>query len=92
MQELCRSCVGAVECNEAAIFPQTLESQAKDQKLESQAKDQNQKIAAFGSSYTGEFRRSETGIFVGSWAGFWIHGSHPSALLHGQIAASQAVG
>ena len=83
MQELCRSCVGAVECNEAAIFPQTLESQAKDQ---------NQKIAAFGSSYTGEFRRSETGIFVGSWAGFWIHGSHPSALLHGQIAASQAVG
>ncbi|KQW17335.1 hypothetical protein ASC85_29710 [Pseudomonas sp. Root401] len=25
--------VGAVECNEAAIFPQTLESQAKDQKI-----------------------------------------------------------
>ncbi|AXA56547.1 hypothetical protein CEQ51_20540 [Pseudomonas thivervalensis] len=35
--------VGAVECNEAAIFPLTIESQAKDQ---------NQKIAAFGSSYT----------------------------------------
>ncbi len=33
--------VGAVECNEAAIFPQALESQTKDQK-----------IAAFGSSYT----------------------------------------
>nr|BFE91079.1 hypothetical protein GCM10020185_16150 [Pseudomonas brassicacearum subsp. brassicacearum] len=33
-------CVGAVECNEAAIFPQTLESQAKDQK-----------IAGFASSY-----------------------------------------
>ena len=32
--------VGAVECNEAAIFSETLESQAKDQK-----------IAAFGSSY-----------------------------------------
>ena len=28
-----RSCVGAVECNEAAIFPQPLESQAKDQKI-----------------------------------------------------------
>ncbi|CAI8897094.1 hypothetical protein BK655_03770 [Pseudomonas brassicacearum] len=40
MQELCRSRVGAVECSEAAIFPQTLEPQAKDQK-----------IAAFGSSY-----------------------------------------
>ncbi len=25
--------VGAVECNEAAIFPQTLEFQAKDQKI-----------------------------------------------------------
>jgi len=37
------SVVGAVECNEAAIFPQTLESQAKDQK-----------IAAFGSSYRAE--------------------------------------
>ena len=35
--------VGAVECNEAAIFPLTIESQAKDQ---------DQKIAAFGSSYT----------------------------------------
>jgi hypothetical protein len=33
--------VGAAECNEAAIFPQTLKSQAKDQK-----------IAAFGSSYS----------------------------------------
>ncbi|WP_411740732.1 DUF6124 family protein, partial [Pseudomonas sp. A-RE-6] len=38
-----RSCVGAVECNEAAIFPQPLESQVKDQK-----------IAAFGSSYRGQ--------------------------------------
>ncbi|SCY92139.1 hypothetical protein SAMN03159391_03805 [Pseudomonas sp. NFACC37-1] len=39
--------VGAVECNEAAIFPKTLESQAKDQK-----------IAGFASSYgPGETQR-----------------------------------
>ena len=42
VEELSRRCVGAVECNEAAIFSQTIESQTKDQ---------NQKIAAFGSSY-----------------------------------------
>ncbi|MCP1456892.1 hypothetical protein J3D49_004446 [Pseudomonas kilonensis] len=35
--------VGAAECNEAAIFPQALESQAKDQK-----------IAGFASSYKAE--------------------------------------
>jgi hypothetical protein len=34
--------VGADECNEAAIFPLTIESRAKDQ---------NQKIAGFASSY-----------------------------------------
>ena len=37
-----RSYVGAVERSEAAIFPLTIESKAKDQ---------NQKIAAFRSSY-----------------------------------------
>ncbi|KQW41605.1 hypothetical protein ASC85_01575 [Pseudomonas sp. Root401] len=37
----------AVECNEAAIFPQTLESQAKDQK-----------IAGFASSYRAEREQS----------------------------------
>nr|POA14102.1 hypothetical protein C1892_12530 [Pseudomonas sp. MPBD7-1] len=36
--------VGADECNEAAILSQTVESQVKDQ---------HQKIAAFGSSYSG---------------------------------------
>ncbi|CAH0244364.1 hypothetical protein SRABI06_02974 [Pseudomonas brassicacearum] len=42
------SCVGADECNEAAIFPQTLESQAKDQKIK---RSKDQKIAGFASSY-----------------------------------------
>ena len=42
LQVLCRNCVGAVECNEAAILPQTVKSQAKDQ---------DQKIAGFASSY-----------------------------------------
>ncbi len=35
--------VGAAECNEAAIFPRSLESQAKDQK-----------IAGFASAYKAE--------------------------------------
>ncbi|ALQ05353.1 hypothetical protein AK973_4904 [Pseudomonas brassicacearum] len=41
-QAISGCCVGADECNEAAILPQTLESQAQDQ---------DPKIAAFGSSY-----------------------------------------
>ena len=42
----CRSCVGADECNEAAILYLTIESKAKDQD-----QDQDQKIAGFASSY-----------------------------------------
>jgi hypothetical protein len=46
-----RSCVGAAECNEAAIFSQAIESRAKDQ---------DQQIAGFASSYRAQRERAAT--------------------------------
>ncbi|WP_367859666.1 hypothetical protein, partial [Pseudomonas brassicacearum] len=48
-------CVGAVECNEAAIFPLPMESEGKDQ-------GQGQKIAGFASSYRAQRGGATIGV------------------------------